>query len=405
LEDFLVKRRDLVLTGTAALAVAGLAQGAKAATTTTTVTATPKTTPTIFDFGAKGDGVTDDSTAFTNALKAAATSGRKIVVPGYTYAIAKTIAFSSTANSTSAWGLSCQGAILQSKITNGTDVMNLVANNVVRYFGISGGLSIKGTKTDRNGLRIFATGTSSGKYFYNCTLDGVSIEGCGNYGLLMEGNVFENSISNCFFQDNKLNGATFAHSQSGVCSAITIVGSYFNQNGQHGLEATNFDGQYGGAQDVRVYGGYCRENKKYGFRYNNGTAPGAAIQQVGFENNYTSVAPGDPTGAHVFGQVRMNMRNCTGYNQFGGATYLLNGYWTDLVSMDGCNQSAGAAMAATGKSRLARIYGSNTGHVVMRDSQGGIDIGSGNAATWQAINCSGTSPLGNLSMRSTIGSV
>jgi hypothetical protein len=270
---------------------------------------------------------------------------------------------------------------------------------------ITGGLTIRGTKSDRHGLRIFATGTVGGKYFYNLAIDNLSIENCGGHGLLMEGNVFENTISNSFFQDNKLNGATFAHSQNGVCSAIDIKGCYFNQNGQHGMEATNFDAQYGGASDVRVYGGYCRENQKYGFRYNNGTAPGASIDQVGFENNYRSVAPGDPTGAHVYAAVRMAMRSCTGYNQFGGATYLLKGYFSSLVSMDNCSQSAGAAMLATGKSRLVQISGPSSGHVVMRESQGGIDVVSGNAATWQAINCSGNSPKGVLSMKATIGSV
>jgi hypothetical protein len=400
-----VKRRDLVLTGTAALAAIGLTKTVSAQTVTTTVPAIPKTTPSIFDFGAKGDGVTDDSTAFTNALKAAATEGRKVIVPGYTYAIAKTVTYTSTANTTRSWGLSCQGAILQSKITNGTDVVNMVSNHVVRYMSITGGLTIRGTKTDRHGLRIFATGSTAGKYFYNAVLDNVSIEACGGHGLLMEGNVFENTISNSFFQDNKLNGATFAHSQNGVCSAIDIKGCYFNQNGQHGMEATNFDAQYGGAQDVRVYGGYCRENQKFGFRYNNGTAPGASLIQVGFENNYRSVAPGDPAGAHVYGMVRMNMKSCTGYNQFGGATFLLKGYFTDLVSMDGCNQAAGAQMQATGKSRLIQISGSSTGHVIMRDCQGGIDVVSGNAATWQAINCSGTSPKGALPMKGTLGTV
>ena len=47
------------------------------------------------------------------------------------------------------------------------------------------------------------------------------------------------------------------------------------------LEEKSFK-RVGGAADIRVYGGYCRENKSYGFYYNNGTSPGACIQQVGF---------------------------------------------------------------------------------------------------------------------------
>src|SRR5258708_18214986 len=75
------------------------------------------------------------------------------------------------------------------------------------------------------------------------------------------------------------------------------------------MAAVNFDADYGGTTDVRVYGGYCRENQSYGFYYNNGTSGGAAITQVGFENNCKSLAPGDANGAHVYGMVAMQLRD------------------------------------------------------------------------------------------------
>lgn len=396
-----MKRRDLVLSGTAALAAVGITKAAMGQTTTT-APATVKTSPSVFDFGAKGDGVTDDSAAFIKALQVASTQMRKVIVPGYTYAIAKTINWASTAHVTRSWGLQCQGAVLQSKITNGTDVVLMTSNHTVRYLQIDGGLSIKGTGTDKNGLRLYCPATG-GKYFYNATLENLSIEGVGGHGLLMEGNVFESTVANSFFQDCKQNGATFAHSKGGVCSAISVVNCYLNQNGNYGLAATNFDNQYGGASDVRVYGGYCRENKSYGFYYNNGTSPGASIQQVGFENNCRNLAPGDPNGAHVYGLVRMQLRDCSGFNMFGGATHLLRGWFTSLATIEGCSQSAGGAMATTGKSRLVQVDGSSSGHVLMRASAGGVAVKSGTTCTWSAENCSGPSPLGDLSMRKTIG--
>src|SRR5258708_18470996 len=168
------------------------------------------------------------------------------------------------------------------------------------------------------------------------------------------------------------------------------------------MAAVNFDADYGGTTDVRVYGGYCRENQSYGFYYNNGTAAGAAITQVGFENNCKSLAPGDANGAHVYGMVSMQLRNCTGYNEFGGATYLLRGWFTSLTVLDGCAQSAGAAMAKTGKSRLVQVNGSDAGHVLMRACSGGVDVKQGTACTWAAESCVGPSPLGPLKLRSTL---
>mgnify|MGYP001585612909 CR=1 FL=1 len=55
--------------------------------------------------------------------------------------------------------------------------------------------------------------------------------------------------------------------------------------------------------------------------------------------------------------------------------------------------------------RAGEINGSSSAHVVMRDCQGGIAVTSGNTATWKAENCSGPSPLGNLSLKASLGTV
>jgi len=277
-----MKRRDVFLKGTL-LATAGLAAGAAQAQT---VPAQPRTGPHIFEFGARGDGTTDDSAAFKQALQVAAKEMRKVVVPAVTYGIHHTIAFTSTAHTSRQWGLDCQGAVLLSTVSGGD-------------------------------------------------------------GLRLEGNAFECQVLNSYFQD---------------C------------------------GENGGATDVRVIGGYCRENKLYGFYYNNGTAQGASIQQVGFENNCKSKSPGDPTGAHIFAQTCMQVRDCAGYNEFGGATYLLRGYFSALTTLDDCSQTSGGAMKATGKTRLVQVNGPASGHVVMRECVGGLDVASGSSAGRQKVN-------------------
>ncbi len=256
-----------------------------------------------------------------------------------------------------------------------------------------------GSGQDGNGLHIYAPGGA--QWFYNALIEGLSVERVGKSGLLIEGNTFESQIQDCFFQDNH-DGASFANSNGGVVSTINIIGCYFNQNARYGLNTYDAQNVYGGPTDVRVYGGYCRENGSYGFYYNNGTG-GAALDQVGFENNCKSLQPGDPNGAHVYGLVSMTMRNCTGYNEFGGATYLLRGWFATLTTLDSCGQGAGGAVAATGKSRLVQVNGNGNGHVVLRSCSGGVDVMPGSGCTWSAQNSVGPSPLGNLNMRGILG--
>jgi len=399
-----MKRREF-FRGGSVLATAGLVGTAiAAAKSTTAIAATPKVSPTIFDFGAVGDGVTDDAPAFKKALTAASLEGRKVIVPGFTYAIKTPINWVSSGNAVKLWGFESQGAVLKSFLTGGQDVLSLTSQHLVRYFSLTGGMSIKCTGSDGNGFRLSCPYTG-GKYIYNCSVDRLTVEGAGKDDLLVDGNVFESQFTNSFFQDAKGNGATFAHNKGGVCSSINLIGCYFNQNGKHGLECTTFDSTYGGASDVRVLGGYARNNKLHGMRYNNGTAPGASIMNVGFENNYTSVSPGNDTGSHLFGQVRMQVRDCMGYNESGGATYFLRGWFSATATLDGCSHSAGGAMLSTGKSRLVQLNGSSAGMVVMRSCAGGLTIASGNQAKWQAQNCTGPSPIGELSNTKTMGSV
>ena len=114
------------------------------------------------------------------------------------------------------------------------------------------------------------------------------------------------------------------------------------------------------------------------------------------------LAAGSPNGAHVYGLVGMQMRSCTGFNEDGGATYLLSGWFSALPFLEGCNQAAGGAMAATGLSRLAFVNGNSNGHVLMIGCAGGLDVAAGTACTWEAQNCTGPSPLGTLNIRGTV---
>ena len=402
-----MNRRDLLAAGGGGLLLMGAASARPAtavaltpAVAPSTTTASSRTSPTVFEYGAVGDGKTDDSAAFSAALAASASMGLMVTVPAATYAIAKPITWTSTANVGQNWGLNCQGATLVSSITGGQDVIKLTSNNTVRYFRIVGGLSIVGSGQDGNGIHLVCHGSTI--YFYNNQIDSVSVENVGANGLLFEGNVFESVISNSYFQNSGKSGAVFAQSQGGVVSAINVISCFLNQNGLYGLCCTNYDATYGGTTDVRVYGGYCRDNQSYGFYYNNGTAGSTCVEQVGFENNCRSLQPGNPNGAHIYALSSMILRNIGGYNQPGGATYLLRGWFSGLTTLDNCTQSAGGAMAATGASGLIQVNGSSSGFVMMRACSGNVVAASGNACGWTAQNCTGTSPRGTLTMSITV---
>lgn len=268
-----------------------------------------KRTTNVFDFGAIGDGVTDDSAAFSKALAFAAANGRVVTVPSLTYAIAKPIVFASVGNAVAAWGLNCEGATLVSKITDGSDVMTLISGHTVRYFRLTGGLTIKGSGKDGNGVRIFAPGGPS--WFYNFLIDGLSVEGVGKAGLVVAGNSFEATIANSYFQDCLVDGAQFMNEAGGVLSTIHVNQCFFNQNKGCGLICGSNDPKMGGATDVRVTGGYIRQNGSFGAFFANGNL-GAAMWGVGFENNCTALPCGDPNSAHVRSINDLTMYACQG---------------------------------------------------------------------------------------------
>lgn len=392
-------RRSFITAGTGLVAAGAAATVALTSNSGAAVAAGSATSPTVYSFGAVGDGYTDDSAAFSKALTYAAQNACMVVVPAGKYGIANTIKFSSTGNVGQGWGLVCQGAILQSRITNGADVMYLQSNNIVRYFKLIGSMSIVGSGSDGNGIHIAAL--ANGPSFYNFLIDGLSVEACGKNGMYLDGNVFECTISNSYFQDMKQDGVTLANDNGGVVSTVNFMNCFFNQNGRYGLSTFIVGSQYGGPQYVQVYGGYCRQNASYGFFYNNGSGV-YWIDKVGFENNCTSKKPGDPTGAHVYALTNMNMRDCTGFDMVGGATYLLAGWWLETCFLDGCANWCGGAMQSTGAARLVNINGNSSAAVVMNNCNGGFVGTSGTGVKWVANHCVGPSPAGNLNPLGTM---
>jgi hypothetical protein len=133
-----MERRKILLAGIAATGAASLPLLVSKTASAAATSGSTMSGPSIFDFGAVGDGVTDDSAAFTQALAFAASQGRMVRVPSFTYAIARPVNFTSAGNVGNTWGLACEGATLLSKIRTGENVLNLVSRHTVRYLRITG---------------------------------------------------------------------------------------------------------------------------------------------------------------------------------------------------------------------------------------------------------------------------
>ncbi len=390
-------RRSFITAGTGLVAAGAAATAALTGNSSQAFAAT-STSPTVYQFGAVGDGNTDDSAAFIKALNYAWQNGVIVTVPAGKYAIAHTIAVTVNGNTGSAWGLYGQGVQLLSKITNGGDVIFLSSTGYVRYFRLTGGISIVGNGSEGTGLHIQVD--TNGPSFYNFLIEGLSVERCGQNGGLFEGNVFECCVQNSYFQDMKQDGFMLANKSGGVISTIHFINCYFNQNGRYGLSTFNFDGQYGGPQDVRVYGGYARNNQSFGFYYNNGNGT-TWIHQVGFENNCQALSPGDPNGSHIYSLTNMNIRDCTGFAMYTGATYLLTGWWLERMTLSGCVNWSDGATAQAG-TKLLKMNGNASAIVVMNNCGGGFDGVWGSGVKWVANNCDGPTPWGNLNPMGTM---
>jgi hypothetical protein len=386
-----VNRRDVIAAG-AALALGTGATAAERKPIAGSASARPEPQPratmTAFDFGAAGDGQTDDGPVLQRALAWAEENGRTVVLPSFRYVVRTPVSVTSTGNRTASWGLLGQGAVIASEIQAADrDVIEIRSRHTVRFLTISN-LTVRGGGRERNGIRLYSPGDH---YLYNVNFLNIQVEGCGASGLALEGNVFETQIMASYFRANGEHGLVMRHLDGGICSAVGVYGSVFGQNGENGIAALD------NATDLRVYGGYVLENKKYGLYLSNGTSQGGGLHGVGFENNYMSQRV-DQGGAHVFANTRINMTNCTGYTQNGGSKYLLKGYFRDLCRLDTCASDDGAA--AEGKCRLALVDGGIEGHVVFQNCSGDIEAQRGTRTSWEAHNCRGK----GLDMRGTVRS-
>lgn len=214
-------------------------------------------------FGAKGDGVTDDTTSIQNTITLFSTTGGIVVVPYGTYIISSPLTIgngSSGSNATTGYnlfleGAGCGGSYLSSVGT--TFKWNASGGTMVRWFGAVSGGGMTGIGLDGNGQAatgLFVDHLIGGRFPHiavkNCTGNGIfistrtiasSLGGCANNnfgiveieipangtGLLIDGdtsNVSSDDVLNCNFDivNIVMNGAGNNGLILGYCDFIKI---------------------------------------------------------------------------------------------------------------------------------------------------------------------------------------
>jgi hypothetical protein len=305
--------------------------------------------PNVREFGAKGDGSTDDTPALQQALDVVAKGGILFFEPG-TYRTTKPLLVEITQNVTRPFGIVAEGAQILSQSATPAPVLTITSRATARYLNIDG-LSIKGSKGEVHGLALRAPG---GKYLYNLGLHNCTVEGVGGDGYSIIGNIFEGGMYNCYGRDNANNGITLGHGDGGILSAMRIWGGTFGGNGRVGAEVV------GNAYDVKFDGTYFLENNKFGLLAHNGIR---ALVACGFENNWREGGAGG-AGARIlnFG----TLISCTATANKHPQSHLLSAFVVGKFTLIDCQKS--------GPTRLAQLAGNPAGgEVIMINCTGEVD--------------------------------
>lgn len=266
-------------------------------------------------FGAVGDGVTDDSTALTNAFAAAVTAGRRAYLPAGTYKITSAIR-----TNAEIFGDSPAKSVIYNAGTG--DALDLGGTG---YYSLYQNFQIKGNASSRDGITLYTTGGDNPAYMQ---FDNVWSTYNGRHGLYHR-NAWGTKYRGCKFHYNEGLGI-YLITESGDPGTHNGVG--FNQcesrwNGGS-LTTTTYADLKGG---VSVNGGACVTFDECIVESNN------AWQFMTGHNTYQSLQ-------------NLNILNCyiegrpSGTATIGGAFYFKYG---GNIRVEGCEIGFGADAGTT----------------------------------------------------------
>lgn len=285
-------------------------------------------------------------------LKAAMAGGYLAHLTGPSYTVTSSIIINVTSTIQGPMGIDLGGARIVSQITDGSPVIqiNVGAGVDLRYVTLSN-FTIEGNGLEGDGIRIVADGND--RWMYCWTLENVTVQNVGGFGLDVQGSVFEGIVSNSWMIGNAEGGASFAHSDGGgQVSALRWFGGGFEDNGGSGLLLDK------GARDISVDG----------VTFANNAGPG-----ISAEAGITSVSDSafqDNGGVGVWFQNFGNFNDNT-FSSSGAQAVGISGYLAGGVTLVGNSTTYTGGGADT--TTLASLQGNGT--AFLADDSGNVVTG------------------------------
>lgn len=243
-------------------------------------------------FGAKGDGVADDTTAFTAALVAASASGVTVRVPAGNYAVS-----------------SIDVAANINVIGDGRRKTKITITGFATYAALKYGVLLRGEadiqgRTSLGGVEIdLSSSAEPGQHGILITrralLSDVRVHHANGSGIYFRSvnqsteAPYFSSLYSVFSDYNEDDGIKITEN----CSGITLYNCETIANGAHGLHTVYVsNGQPLASANIQVYGGQSSYNQKHGIYLENGWH--ITIAQCYSEYNSAIDGGNPPTGAY-----------------------------------------------------------------------------------------------------------
>src|SRR5579872_5743147 len=257
-----------------------------------------------------------NNTDLGSILSAAIANGTVAQLNGGTYTVSQPIVININSTIQGALGLDGGGATINSTITNGQPVIEIVVGPGVdlRYLDLSN-FNIVGNGSEGDGIKIVADGND--RWAYNWNVNNVTVSHVGGYGLDMQGSIFEGLVSNSTFNNNGQGGAYIGNSAGGgIASAMHWFGGGASNNGGPGIELG------AGMRDLSISGASFADNH------------GVGVDAPSGITSVTASSFADNQGAGIAYQVYGNFNDNT-FTSTGAQTDGITGYTIGETTMVG----------------------------------------------------------------------